>query len=901
MELSSALGVPQRRQAATRRSRAWLLLLVAVLIFLCAPLAANAATLPAGFTETIITGLNSPTAMTFAPDGRLFVCQQTGALRVIKNGTLLTTPFITLSVNASGERGLLGVAFDPNFATNSFIYLYYTTATAPIHNRVSRFTANGDVVVPGSELIILELNNLSSATNHNGGAIHFGPDNKLYVAVGENANGANAQTFTNLLGKMLRINTDPADLIPTDNPYFNDPAVSGVNKAIWALGLRNPFTFNFQPGTGRLFINDVGEVTWEEINEGVAHSNYGWQTCEGNVCGGTPPTDYRAPLYVYAHSGGSPTGCAIVGGAFYNPQTQQFPATYLGKYFFADLCSGFIRYVDPGTGAAIPSSTAFATGISTPVDLQVSSDGSLWYLFRGGSVGVGRIQFPAGQIPPTITQHPQSQAIAAGQPVTFNCNASGATPLNFQWQRNNVDIPGATGTSYMIDAVTPADNNAQFRCVATNAFGSANSDNATLTVTSAPVPGTVIISEFRLDGPNGVNDEFLELYNNTDASITVQATDGSSGWAVGYGVLCQACPPNGESIGTYFVIPNGTVIPARGHILFTNTHVDVIYVGYSLNDYGGTNQALGDITNTGTGLNLQVANDFWEGFALFTSSNQANWSPANRLDAVEGISNLNPLFESGTGISVSADYHNATVQYCWARRLQSGVPQDTENSVADWVVISNLGPFLRGDGSSQTVSAILGAPGPQNLSSPVQRNSQIKASLIEPQQPSAAPPNRVRDATPDVCGGGAPCAQGTLDIRRRFRNSTGVAITRLRFRIVDITTLNTPNPGGAQADLRLLTSGDLAFNTSLGSLTVRGTLIEIPPSVASQGGGLHASAATTLPGLLQPSATIDVRFLLGVQAGGSFRFLVNVEALPGPAGAPNSKLGSSQKTLDGRQ
>ncbi len=128
--------------------------------------------------------------MAFAPDGRLFVCQQGGQLRVIENGVLLSTPFVTVTVNASGERGLLGVAFDPNFATNHFVYVYYTATTPAIHNRVSRFTANGNVAVAGSETVILDLDNLSSATNHNGGAIHFGPDGKLYIAVGENANGA---------------------------------------------------------------------------------------------------------------------------------------------------------------------------------------------------------------------------------------------------------------------------------------------------------------------------------------------------------------------------------------------------------------------------------------------------------------------------------------------------------------------------------------------------------------------------------------------------------------------------------------------------------------------------------------------------------------------------------------
>src|SRR5262245_3773838 len=170
---------------------------------------AEGATLPSGFTESLIaSGLNNPTAMQFAPDGRLFVCEQGGRLRVIKNGSLLATPFLTVTVSSSGERGLLGVAFDPDFAANGFVYIYYTATTPTIHNRVSRFTASGDVAAPGSETILLDLNNLSSATNHNGGALHFGPDGKLYIAAGENANGSNSQTLGNLLGKILRINKD---------------------------------------------------------------------------------------------------------------------------------------------------------------------------------------------------------------------------------------------------------------------------------------------------------------------------------------------------------------------------------------------------------------------------------------------------------------------------------------------------------------------------------------------------------------------------------------------------------------------------------------------------------------------------------------------------------------------
>ena len=176
--------------------------------------------------------------MAFAPDGRLFVCEQGGALRVIKNGALLPTPFLTVSVNSSGERGLLGAAFDPDFANNNFVYIYYTATSPTVHNRISRFTANGDVAVTNSEVVLMDLEDLS-ATNHNGGAIHFGLDGMLYIATGENAVQSNSQSFSNRLGKILRVNSDGT--IPL-NPF--DGQTLGLNKAIWAMGLRNPFTFN---------------------------------------------------------------------------------------------------------------------------------------------------------------------------------------------------------------------------------------------------------------------------------------------------------------------------------------------------------------------------------------------------------------------------------------------------------------------------------------------------------------------------------------------------------------------------------------------------------------------------------------------------------------------------------
>jgi glucose/arabinose dehydrogenase len=339
-----------------------------------------------GFTQTeIASGIEQPSAMAIAPDGRVFVCEQTGALRVIKNDALLAAPFLSLNVDSAGERGLLGVAFDPNFAANHFVYVYYTVPAShgtAAHNRVSRFTAAGDLAARGSQTILLELDNLSSATNHNGGALAFGPDGKLYVGVGENANGDNAQTTANLLGKILRINADGSS--PTDNPFYS--STTGSNKAIWAIGLRNPFSlaFDFVRPNGRFFVNDVGQATWEEIDEGVAGSNYGWPITEGP----THRRRFRAPVFHYGHGSGPTTGDAIVGSAFYTPATRTFPRNYRGDYFFADLSSGWVRRFDPVTG----ETANFASDIEVPVALATgAADGALYYLARGFGDDTGSV------------------------------------------------------------------------------------------------------------------------------------------------------------------------------------------------------------------------------------------------------------------------------------------------------------------------------------------------------------------------------------------------------------------------------------------------------------------------------------------------------------------------------
>ncbi|WOB07861.1 PQQ-dependent sugar dehydrogenase [Piscinibacter gummiphilus] len=338
-------------------------------------------TQPSGFTraDNWVTGLASATAFTQAPDGRLFVALQGGDLRIVRNGALLPTPFVRLSVDSSGERGLIGVALHPNFASNGFVYVYYTRVNGSArNNRISRFTANGDVAV-GGETVLVDLPNLSSATNHNGGAMHFGRDGKLYVAVGDNADSSQSPNLNLVFGKMLRFNEDGS--IPSDNPFCTTAGT--LRCAIWARGLRNPFTFAVRASDGRMHINDVGAGLWEEINLGAPGADYGWPATEGptNAAGVT------SPLFAYDHDGGSASGmggffngCAITGGAFY-PSTGNFLAAYRESYFFTDFCSSVVGRVDLANGNA---AYAFGRVSGAPVGMLVGLDGALYVLTQGG-------------------------------------------------------------------------------------------------------------------------------------------------------------------------------------------------------------------------------------------------------------------------------------------------------------------------------------------------------------------------------------------------------------------------------------------------------------------------------------------------------------------------------------
>jgi glucose/arabinose dehydrogenase len=511
--------------------------------------------------------------MQFAPDGRLFVCEQQGRIRVIKQGELLDAPFLSLETDSRGERGLLGVAFDPAFEQNGYVYVYYTAPTSPARNRVSRFTADGDAVSPGTEAALLDLDPLNSVA-HNGGALQFGTDGKLYVAVGDNVGSMNAQSLSTLLGKILRLNPDGT--IPTDNPFYG--SAEGANQSIWALGLRNPFSFAIQPTTGRMFINDVGEDVWEEINEGAPGANFGWPICDG-ACH-TPDAAFSDPRFQYEHGSGEERGNSIVGAAFYNSANPQFPPEYHGAYFFGDYVSGWIRWLDPSNPH---HASTFASGIDELVDLKIGPDGGLYYLSRGfGEVYAiyhGRISAPA------ITHPPVNQAVVVGSPARFSVDATGSEPLSYQWQRDGIDIPGATSRSLSLPLVQLGDEGAEFRVIVRNGFGEVTSPGARLLLRADSPP----VGEITLPAAGSL---FSAGDTITFAGAASDPDTGSlPGSAFSWTIVFHhdththpfLGPINGVTSGTFSIPTVGETSPDiwyRVHLLVTdtagNTHVSFV-------------------------------------------------------------------------------------------------------------------------------------------------------------------------------------------------------------------------------------------------------------------------------------------------------------------------------------
>ncbi|HVG38936.1 MAG TPA: lamin tail domain-containing protein, partial [Pyrinomonadaceae bacterium] len=371
--------------------------------------------------------------------------------------------------------------------------------------------------------------------------------------------------------------------------------------------------------------------------------------------------------------------------------------------------------------------------------------------------------------------------------------------------------------------------------------------------------GNLIISEFRVRGPNGANDEFIEIYNDTGADHTVAG--GGTGYAVAASNGVARC-----------VIPNGTVIPNRGHYLCVNS------VGYSLASYpaGNGTTATGDATYT-----TDIPDN--AGIALFNTSVAANFTLANRFDAVGSTSEANTLYTEGTGYPALTPF---SIDYSFYRDScgksgsittlgpcpNGGAVKDTNNNAADFI-------FVDTNGTSAGAGQRLGAPGPENLSSPIQRNASFAVDPLDPCVAASSPPNRVRDFTSDPANNST---FGTLDIRRSVTNNTGGNVTRLRWRVIDLTTF--PAPSGI-ADLRPRTSTAVVVNvdrapcgSGTSNVTVQGTTLEQPPTQPN-GGGLNSSLSSgtiTLETPLHTDESLDVRFVFGIMQPGLFKFFVNI-------------------------
>ncbi|MBV9927729.1 MAG: lamin tail domain-containing protein [Acidobacteria bacterium] len=449
--------------------------------------------------------------------------------------------------------------------------------------------------------------------------------------------------------------------------------------------------------------------------------------------------------------------------------------------------------------------------------------------------------------------------------------------------RVNSDFPEAPAATYVNNASTPERNSDHDPVVSYYRLG------------AAPALGSFIISEFRFRGPGaGIvegapvpggeetggpreptsqdGDEFIEFYNNTDQDVTVSTLDNSSGWAL---VASDGA--------TRFIIPNGTVIPARAHFLAAGP-------SYSLSSYGQGDPVLlpGDMGFINSFYSDEIPDG--SGIAVFSSADPSNFNLDNRLDAA-GYATADALYREGVGFPPPVDEATADIEYSFVRRVcvtpgagcGAGLPKDTSENVNDFIAVStNAAPTALG--------SKLGAPGPEGLTSPVNGNATMAGSLLDPSVSASQAPNRVRDFTSNPS---QHSPMGTLSIRRTITNHTGAPVFYLAFRIIDMTTF--PVPTGT-ADLRAIDSDDIQVTINGSPVDVRGTYVEQPPN-QTNGGGLNSSMGVGYVNLgenaLEDGESINVQFLLGIVQTGGYRFYVNIEMLtdtPFPPDAPAAPL-----------
>jgi glucose/arabinose dehydrogenase len=463
--------------------------------------------LPANFEDVAIANVAAPTALAFTPDGRLLITTQPGQLRIYQNGTLLATPALNMGSRlcTNSERGLLGVAADPAFGTNRFIYLYYTLnktgncSDASAVNRVARFVlADNNTIDTATELVLID-NIHSPAGNHNAGDLQFGKDGFLYISVGDGgcdyannsgcagANDASRDRHV-LLGKILRITRDGA--IPAGNPYQGANSgrcnVTGITTAgnwcqeTFASGLRNPFRIAFDPNSAstRFFINDVGQNVWEEIDEGANGADYGWNIREGHCANGSttncgaPPAGLTNPIFDYPHTNNCSLsgvqGNSITGGAFVPNGT--WPAEYDGSYLFGEyVCGKIFRLAPNGSGSYVASEFTTGLGGSSAAAMTFGpyqTTQALYYTTYAGGGQIHRIRY-------TGSANRDPVAVASATPVT------GSAPLDVTFDASGSSDPDGDTLTF---SWTFGDGGSGSGAVAQHRYQSTGSYNAVVTV-----------------------------------------------------------------------------------------------------------------------------------------------------------------------------------------------------------------------------------------------------------------------------------------------------------------------------------------------------------------------------------------------------------------------------------
>jgi glucose/arabinose dehydrogenase len=417
---------------------------------------------------TPTTDINEGVALAHAPDGRIFIAERSGQLKVYQNGQVSTV--FTLSTVTDLEQGLLGITLHPSFAINGYLYIFYTKSDATRH-LIERVRIDSTNRVVGRQLL-MTLDPIENGF-HNGGDLQFF-EGFLYITTGDSQNSANSQNLDNTRGKILRVteNGQPAP----DNPFYGSGTLQ--KQSIWCYGLRNPFRLVANAKAKKLFVLDVGNL-WEEVNDitnpGPLY-NYGWGHPQGGDGVQTETNLFVNPLFTFATG---TLGNALTNGLLYNPDVPRYPASLTNQLIIKDFLRTEMRVFDwtqpnPVSTAFFNSPHFFVLGMS------VGIDGYIYYNEYSATGNLMRLKYDSSALP-TIVNQPQSQTVLATQPFSFRVDVSGSEPLRYQWQFNNVNIPDATQATFAVKRAVAA-MTGSYRVVVSNAVGTVTSESVQLTV-----------------------------------------------------------------------------------------------------------------------------------------------------------------------------------------------------------------------------------------------------------------------------------------------------------------------------------------------------------------------------------------------------------------------------------